>query len=111
MAGQKTTELRNVCPDKFYCKRDRVYVVAKGTNYVMLSFTIRDFVRYDDYKLCWSSCWPQICVGYDWFERYAMNKRVLFAWEIDTVTQIVPWIDVKKRFNIKSNPQSFIYVS
>lgn len=111
MSGHKTIELRSVCPAKFDCERDSVYVVAKGTNNVMLSFTVRNFVRYDDFRECWSACWPHISIPYSWLEQYAKNKRVLFAWEINTVTPIIPYIDAKKRFNIKSNPQSYIYVS
>lgn len=110
MTGQKTTELRSVCPAKFNCERDVVYVVAKGTNNIMLSFTVRAFVRYDDCMGFWIDCGNSVCVDYLWVRRYAENKRVLYAWEIDTVTHIVPHLDAKEHFNIKSNPQSFIYV-
>lgn len=110
LIGQKTIELRSVYPVNFDCKRDIVYVVAKGTNSIMLSFTVRAFVRYDDFLGFWLDCWHSIGVGYMWLERYAKNKRVLYAWEIDTVTHIIPHLDAKEHFNIKSNPQSFIYV-
>lgn len=111
LSGRKTVELRSTYPKHFNPLLNKVYVVTKGTHTICLVFTVRRFVEFTDVETCWDYVGNKICASREWFTKYAETKRKLVAWEIGLVSPYMPHLSTHKRLNIKSNPQSFIYVS
>ena len=110
LVGRKTVEVRKNFPKNFNCSKDKVYVIMKGTRYIVMTFTVTEFERYDSPLLLWRDYCYKICVHYGWFMRYATGSKVMYAWKIGSVHLFLPYKDAKKHLGITHNPQSFIYV-
>lgn len=111
LEGRKTVEVRKNYPKKFNCLKDRVYVIMKGTNKIVLSFTVSAFERYDSPLMLWHEYCYKIRVPYAWFKQYATGTNALYVWKIETVSAYSPHPLAKNYLGITHNPQSFIYVS
>lgn len=111
LLGTKTVEIRKRMPKRFNCLTDTVYVIMKGTNKVVLSFTVSAFERYDSPLMLWHDYCYKIGVTREWFFNYAKKCDCLYVWKIDCVFEYSSHLDAGEHFKIYHNPQSFIYVS
>lgn len=108
--GVKDVEVRKSFPKHFDCKKDLVYVIKKGTNDVVLAFSVRKFVKYEDTDLLWHDFSHTIGVPYVCFDKYANNCKCLYAWIIDRVFPFRPALNSINFLNIDHNHQYFVYV-
>ena len=107
--GSKAYELRKVLPF-FTPNKTRVYVVLKGTRYVIGYFTVSQAIACYDTERLWSQYGKYLAISKEWFLQYVSSKkRVLYLWQIRNVYQYNCLVDLEKYFQIKRNPQSFIY--
>lgn len=107
--GEKTYECRKTYP-KIPVNTGRVYVVIKGTHYVAGYFTISHIVASDDAAFLWYTRGSKLAIDEDWFVDYAASaKEYLYLWRINQVYSYEGRRDLQEYFNVKHNPQSFIY--
>lgn len=109
LTGKKLFEIRKAIP-RIAPFSGCVYVCLKGSVLVVGFFTLRAIIGSDDEKYIWELCSGNIAVTKGWFMKYAQNKsKYIFAWEIDAVYKFMKPCDRETEFNIKGNPQSFVY--
>lgn len=109
-SGQKTIELRKNFPRKFDFDYDVVYVILKGTQKCIGWFRVREFEKVTDINRIISHPPKNICVPHIWLKTYLHNADECYLWHIKEVHLFDEYKDSWLYFNLKSNPQSFVYV-
>lgn len=109
LEGRKVYEIRSKIPSYFNIKRDVVYVVQKGTQKVVLYFTIAKFITDLDLNKNARAIAKKAAILTGWLKRYAEGKDKIQAWEIGCYCKLTDCAEVYQKLGIKTNPQSFIY--
>lgn len=109
LEGRKQYEIRSKIPSDFNIKRDVVYVVQKGTQKVVLYFTIAKFILNLDLEKNVRDIAKKAAIPTGWLKTYAEGKGKIHAWEIGCYCKLTDCSEVYKQLGIKSNPQSFVY--
>ena len=111
LEGRKLFEIRTKIPANFNINRDVVYVVQKGTQKVVLYFTIEKFITDLDLDLGQNAKYiaKNAAVPIGWLKTYAKNKDRIHAWVIGCYCKVTNCTEIYQLLGIKSNPQSYIY--
>ena len=109
LEGRKIYEIRSKIPANFNTNRDVVYVVQKGTQKVVLYFTIAKFVTDLDLMKDAQNIAKGAAVPIGWLKTYADSKNKIHAWVIGCCCKLADCAEVYQQLGIKTNPQSFIY--
>lgn len=109
LEGRKVYEIRSKIPADFNINRDVVYVVQKGTQKVILYFTILEFVTDLDLNKNARAIAKKAAVLTGWLKTYAEGKDKVHAWVIGCYCKLTDCSEVYEQLGIKTNPQSFIY--
>lgn len=110
VSGQKTIELRKNFPKSFDFDYDMVYVILKGTKKVVGWFSVSEFEKVTDVYRLISFPPGTICVPPAWVRQYLQNADKCYLWHIKEVHVFDDYKDTFLFLNIKSNPQSFVYL-
>lgn len=103
--GEKTLELRSRIPMR-YDDNSRIYVVQKGTRRIRLSFRCPYFNKVQANHESALVYHRFLGISLEEYMSYVSRYRELCFWPIKDLMNECATID---DFNIKRNPQSFIY--
>ena len=109
LEGRKVYEIRSKIPTDFKINRDVVYVVQKGTQKVVLYFTIVKFITDLDLNKNARNIAKKAAILTGWLKTYAEGKDKIHAWVIGCYCKLTDCSLVYQQLGIKTNPQSFIY--
>lgn len=109
LEGRKQYEIRTKIPANFKINRDVVYVVQKGTQKVVLYFTIIKFIQNLDLQKNARGIAKKAAILTGWLKTYAEGKDKIHAWVIGCYCKLTDCSEVYQQLNIKSNPQSYVY--
>ena len=104
--GEKTYEMRKVCPKFMHIGEDGFFAVEKGTSDVRCWCRVDDIrdTYIDSYSVSWYM--SRLCVNEDYIKRYAVNKKV-YLWKIGKVIKLS---DLNRdSLFVDKNPQQFAY--
>lgn len=110
ISGKKSIELRKNFPTKFDLNEDVVFVIIKGTHQVAGWFRVRDFEKVTDVSQISSNPPEEICVSPIWVRTYLRSADKCYLWHIKEIHMFDDCKDSNFYLNLRSNPQSFIYV-
>lgn len=111
VSGEKTIELRKVCPKLFNAWRDRVYVVIKGSTEVVGYFYVACFTATTPSCLMDFRKWVEkIGVSQDWISDYVKGSELVYLWFIDKCVPFHESADRNFDMRLKNNPQCFTYI-
>lgn len=112
VSGEKSIELRKNFPKDFDVTTDRVYVIWKGTTLIAGYFVVSSFeYLYAESILDFERFLAEISVPIPWIVNYCGFSSVVYLWHIRYVNPFVNLVDRRSVWNIKTNPQSFVYVN
>ena len=111
VSGEKTIELRKNFPKDFNVITDRVYVLLKGTTQIAGYFVVRSFEKFivpcmGDFE----PILPKIAVQRQWVIDYIGNSHAVYLWHIRFCNPFAQPVNRKSIWDIKNNPQSYIYI-
>lgn len=112
VSGEKTIELRKNFPKMFHVNSDKIYVILKGTKQVAGYFQVSSFEYFyaesiSDFK----PILAKISVPRQWIVNYVGYSSVVYLWHIRYVHPFVKHIERRSIWNMKSNPQSYVYIN
>lgn len=111
VSGIKTIELRKNNPRLMDKSIDRVYVVIKGTTDVVGFFYFDNTTATTPYVVLHSEhILKQIAVPQSWIQEYIEGCCLVYLWGIGKVFVFDTPRSRDYFLNIKSNPQSYVYL-
>lgn len=110
-SGKKKLEVRKGFPKKFNPEQDRCFVILKGFNVVVGYFYMWGIAKNQDPQKLWELCHNEICVDKHWYDEYTKNTKHVCAWIINSVYEYQRPHNSSLLLNIKTNPQSYYYIS
>ena len=110
LSGEKTIELRKNFPKKFDVNDDIIFVVIKSTHRVAGWFRVREFEEVTNSFRMFLNPPAGIFVTDRWLRKYLQNSGICYLWHIKEVHAFEGYKNASVYLNLKSNPQSFVYV-
>lgn len=110
ISGRKNIEIRRTFPKSFICNKDKVYVVEKGTNRILISFKIEENFKCENFSHIWALFGDRFAIDYEYYKNYTLNRRFIYLWFITDVQVFEKPILRDKDLGLKTNPQSFVYL-
>ena len=110
LSGEKTIELRKNFPKRFDMNDDVIFVVIKGTHRVAGWFRVREFEKVSNSFRMLLNPPAGIFVTERWIRKYLQNSDICYLWHIKEVHVFEGYKNSSVYLNLKSNPQSFVYV-
>lgn len=111
VSGEKQIELRKNFPRDFNVNVDKVYVCLKGTEFIAGFFKVLSFApMLADCVCAYHDIPPKIAVPIKWIDNYVKNSSWVYLWYIDDVVSFDGNGCYRSIFNLKKNPQSFVYL-
>lgn len=112
VSGEKSIELRKNFPKMFRVNSDKIYVILKGTTRVAGYFHVSSFEYF--YAESISDFDPiidKISIPKQWIINYVGYSSAVYLWHIRNVHCFVKLINRRSVWNLKTNPQSYVYVN
>lgn len=111
VSGKKTIELRKNFPKSFDVDVDKVYVILKGTPWIVGFFYVRSFEWFYARSVRdFEQILAQISVPRQWIVNYVGYSSAVYLWHIRYVHAFTNALDRDVVWNMYSNPQSFVYI-
>lgn len=111
VSGEKQIELRKNFPKDFNVNVDKVYVCLKGTEFIAGFFKVLSFAPMLAECVCaYHDIPPKIAVPIKWIDNYVKNSSWVYLWYIDYVVPFAGNGCYRSLYNLKKNPQSFVYL-
>lgn len=112
VSGEKTIELRKNFPKMFRVNSDKIYVILKGTKKIAGYFQVSSFEYfYAESVSDFDPILSKISVPRQWIIGYVGYSSAVYLWHIRYVHPFVRLIERRSVWNIKTNPQSYVYVN
>lgn len=112
VSGEKSIELRKNFPKMFRVNSNKIYVILKGTKQVAGFFQVSSFEYfYAESVRDFEPILAEISVPRQWIVNYVGYSSAVYLWHIRYVHAFVRLIERRSVWNMKTNPQSYVYVN